>query len=288
MYVPDCAYHVPVTLAEALELLGNGGNLLPLAGGTDLVVLMKDGKLNPDGLMSLRKIEELRHFKQENGTCTFGAGTTVSGIGRSSLARTNPSIRDAVKSMATPQIRNRATVGGNLCTAAACADFPPVLLINDAVLTLESAAGKRELSVTDFITGARKTDLRPGELMTKVSLRRVNPGTSYIKFGIRRAANISVVAVACSLELDGDAVSRVTLASVAASPRPVLIESPDEVIGRPADRETFEILAEMVREKLRPISDLRSGVEHRLHLGRIGAVRALETARDRLSEARDA
>lgn len=285
MHLKPFEYLAPRGLDEALAMLGCDQPPLPLAGGTDLIVLMKEGKLKPRALMSLRYIAELRTSNGSDETCRLGAGLTISALGGLDLARSNPCVADAVRQMATPQIRNRATLGGNLCTSAACADFPPVLLVSNAEVELQSATGPRRMKLAEFHTGLRQVDRRTNELLVAVSCRRSNPGSAYIKFGVRRAANIAVAGVACALETDGDKVTQLRIATTAACPVCGLVEEAAQLaLGRPAAEETWHSVAAAVRQQMSPISDLRGSAEYRLHLIEVGTMRALSLAHKRLRE----
>jgi CO/xanthine dehydrogenase FAD-binding subunit len=285
MHLKPFEYLAPRGLDEALAMLGAKPPPLPLAGGTDLIVLMKEGKLRPRALMSLRQVAELRLSNGDAETCRLGAGLTISALGGLELARSNPCIADAVRQMATPQIRNRATLGGNLCTSAACADFPPVLLVSEADVELQSAAGPRRMKLADFHTGLRQVDRRADELLVAVTCRRSNPGSAYVKFGVRRAANIAVAGVACALQLAGDEVKELRIATTAACPVCGLVEEAAQTaLGQPATEETWRIVAQAVRQQMAPISDLRGSAEYRLHLIEVGTLRALRLAHQRLLE----
>lgn len=281
MHLKPFEYLAPKCLPDALALLAGDSALEPLAGGTDLVVLMKEGRIAPKQVMSLKYLGELKGISsdQPNNTCTFGASTTVSELGASQLAIDNPCLADAVRQMATPQIRNRATIGGNLCTSAACADFPPVLLVNDAVLHLQSAQGKRDVPIGEFFTGLRKVDLRDSELLTAITCRLKNRGSAYLKFGLRQAANISIVGIAVALELDNNTVSSIKVSTTAACPKSTLFEGISEVaVGEPAHHATWDKVAEVVKAQLTPISDIRGSADYRLVLAEVGCVRVLELA----------
>jgi len=280
-------YCAPDSLGEAMGLLAQpAGRPTPLAGGTDLLLQLKENQRQSGALMSLKNVPELHELNLSGQRWRIGAAVTVSRLGATALPQSNPCIADAIRQMATLQIRNRATIGGNLCTAAACADFPPVLLINDAVAHLASAGTTRDVPLGQFFTGLRQVDLRPDELLVGISLRSTNRGSAYFKFGVRNAANIAITGVACCLELDGETVAAMKLSSTAACPRATLIHPAAEAaIGQPATDATWRRVAELVREHLEPISDLRGSAKYRLHLAEVGTVKALNLAAERFREA---
>ncbi|NQV38087.1 MAG: FAD binding domain-containing protein [Candidatus Marinimicrobia bacterium] len=290
MVIQPFEYLTPKTLPEALALLEEKkGAAHPLAGGTDLLVLMKLGKMEPKFLVSLRNISELNSIKSTTQLCTIGAGVTVSEIADSGLCAHNPAMADLVQQMATLQIRNRATIGGNLCTAAACADFPPVLLVNDATIHLVSKEGFRDVELKHFFTGPRQTIKKTNELLVSISFRKSNIGTAYMKFGMRKAGNIPIVGVACSMDIEQGRIRDLKVAVTAASPTPMLIaEAAQTALSQKPNDATWEAIAKVVPDCLAPISDLRGSVEYRLHLAQVATRRALQKAYARYTGAFDA
>ena len=191
--------------------------------------------------------------------------------------------------MATPQIRNRATVGGNLCTAAACADFPPVLLVNDATVVLARKTATREIPLKTFFTGPRETIREKDELMVSISMRKTNPGSTYIKFGNRKAGNIPIVGVACSLMLESGRIKELKVAVTAAAPTPVLVEEAHRVaVSQKPETATWDAVVATIPGALAPISDLRGSAEYRINLAKIATRRALQKAHTRLLRESDA
>jgi len=186
--------------------------------------------------------------------------------------------------MANQQIRNRATVGGNLCTAAACADIPPILLVNDATVTIIGTDGSRDMPLVAFFTGPRQTVLQRDELLLKVTCTAHNPGTAYIKFGPRKVVNIAIVGVAAALSVKDGGVASLRVAVTAASPVPMVFdEEALQVSGASTNTDTWEKCANQIVAQLSPISDIRGSAEYRRELAHIGVIRACETALSRLS-----
>lgn len=288
MVLPPFEYLAPDTLPEALALLDEKNEVVSLlAGGTDILVSMKEGNLNPEVLVSLKHIPELHTIIKDNSVATIGAAVTVSGIEKSGLGGQNPALNDLVQQMATPQIRNRATIGGNLCTAAACADFPPFLLVNNATVELASITGTRIVPLKDFFTGPRQTVRKKNEMLVSISFRQYNRGSAYIKYGIRKAGNIPIVGAACSVSLNNGKIDLLRLAVTAASPVPVLMDETDlKVRGQKPDDSLWEAVTGKIPDALAPISDLRASADFRLHLARVAARRAVEKAHERLTGGR--
>lgn len=290
MYLPQFKYVTPQSLPETLSILKEKkGISVPIAGGTDVLVLMKKGNLHPQYLISLRNLSELHSIKLKKQRCIIGSGVTVSQIENSGLYPVNAAIRDLVNQMATPQIRNRATIGGNLCTAAACADFPPVLLVNDAIVTLARKTGTRDVPLQTFFTGPRETIREEDELMVSISLRKSNTGSAYIKFGNRKAGNIPIVGVACSLTLESGRIKELKVAVTAAAPTPVLVEEAHQVaISKKPETVTWDAVVATIPGALAPISDLRGSANYRINLAKIATRRALQKAHSRILRESDA
>ncbi|MEW6365883.1 MAG: xanthine dehydrogenase family protein subunit M [Acidobacteriota bacterium] len=287
MILPPFEYFRPGTTKEALELLAEKREAVrPLAGGTDLIVLMKEGRLLPPALLSLRDLAELRVMETGGDRCTVGAGNTVTAVSNSAVPASNPAFGDIIPQMATPPIRNRATIGGNLCTAAACADFPPVLLVNDAAVRLQSAGGARDVPLNSFFEGPRKTARRPDELLMSITFKKHNPGSAYVKFGVREAVNIAIVGVAGAVQVSGGLITDLRVAVTAAHPVPLLVPGVRDVsAGQRPEKATWERVADVVSSSLTPISDLRGSAEYRLHLAKVATIRVLQKAYERWEEA---
>ena len=257
--LPALDYHRPAGLGEAVELLERfGDEALALAGGTDVVVDLRRGARGQRHLVSLRDIPELRGIRVEGDTLHIGAMTTAAELGASpEVAAQRPELLEAVRVFAGPQIRNMATVGGNLCTAASCADLAPMLI----ALSARVRTTGRELPLEDLFRDVRATVLKPGEILIDVAVpvRRPGEGAAYEAFGQRAASFITVVGVAAFVRGD---TNRIVLGAVA--PTPVLLKNAG---------------VEEARAAAAPISDVRGSAEHRRDLVEVLTRRALERAR---------
>lgn len=254
-------YHRPDTLAQARELLESLDEALPLAGGTDVVVDLKAGLKSPRHVVSLHAIPELHGVVEKNGALVIGALTTPAELAASKVVRNvRPELGECVKVFGGPQVRNRATVGGNLCTAASCADLPPMLLALNATVTIH---GERELPLAEFFVDNKRTVLRRGEIVTHVTVpaRREGEGAAYEAFGRRGGSFITAAGVA-AVVCKGTA--RLGLGAVA--PTPLLVEAPLEEAPRKA------------RAAVAPITDIRGTAEHRAELVEVLARRAIGRA----------
>ncbi|MCH8881783.1 MAG: xanthine dehydrogenase family protein subunit M [Planctomycetes bacterium] len=290
MYVPDVQLHESATLEEATELMSRyEPNARFIAGGTDVLVDLKVGRYGIDHLISISRIDDLCGVSNSPDGLRIGAMTTITELIRSPLIREAcPAILDAATQMAAPQIRNVATVGGNIACAAPCADLPPILMALDASLTLVSPTGRRSLALESFFRGPRETAIGRNELLTAVHvpLSPARFGAAYARFGLREGNAIAVAAVAASLKLNDDGtieIVRIVLNAVA--PTPIFSHAAaDALIGQTPDRAIFQGAAALAMESARPISDVRGSAEYRRELIGVLTVRALETARRRAEE----
>lgn len=290
MYVPDVQLHESATLEEATELMSRyEPSARFIAGGTDVLVDLKCGRYGVDHLISISRIGNLCGVSNSLEGLRIGALTTITELIRSPLVRDAcPAILEAATQMAAPQIRNVATVGGNIVCAAPCADLPPILMALDASLSLVSPTGQRMLALESFFLGPRETAIGSNELLTAVQVPPCPArfGAAYARFGLREGNAIAVAAAAASLKLNDDGtirIARVVLGSVAPTP----IFSPaaaDALIGQKPDQALFQDAAALAMEAARPISDVRGSADYRRELIGVLTVRALETARLRAEE----
>lgn len=201
-------YLRPETLDEALELLNKHGPAAkPIAGGTDVIVMAKRKKINPAILVSLRRLDELRYIKEENGRIHIGGLTTLRELEKSELiADLFPALADAVNKMASVQIRNVATMAGNIATAAPSADTAPPLLISGADVRLVSKEGLRLAPLNTFFVGPGESIIKPGELISEIIIPiPASPyGQAFWKHSRRKAMDLAIVSTAVHLELEED------------------------------------------------------------------------------------
>jgi xanthine dehydrogenase iron-sulfur cluster and FAD-binding subunit A len=277
------AYYRPRSLEEALEILvQRAGEVRPLAGGTDLLVLAKDGLVNPAALFDLNSVPELKGIEEEDGQLRIGAAVTHSEIMGSALVdRYCPALPMACACIGGPQIRNRATLGGNLANAAPAADTVPPLYVADAVVQLVSVSERRDVPIAEFFTGPRKSVLAPDELILGVKVpRRPGVRAAFLRLGQRQAQAISKVSIAVAMTFrDGrpDWV-RVALGAVG----PTVIRAPETekaLMGGGYDALRQALAA--VKQEVRPVDDLRSSREYRREMSAV----LLERAIRRLTEA---
>ena len=281
-------YKLPTSLNELtdmLELIGPTARLL--AGGTDLVVAMRAGRINPDIVIDTKQVEELNELSFNTHTMTLGASVSCRNICRNpQVVKNFPALVDCATLIGGTQIQNRATLGGNLCNAAPSADTIPALIVLKAQANICGPHGSRRVPVEDFCIGPGQTILESSEILVSFSipLPREHEGAFFIRFIPRNDMDIAIVNAAASIVIDNTKQimieGRIAIGSVAPTPLYVSAAGPmlsdqqitDDVITQAAD---------MARKTARPITDMRGTVDQRKHLTHILVKRALNGAINR-------
>ena len=280
-------YEAPKTLEQAITLLsGANGKARVLAGGTDLLIQMRSGRVEPELLVDIKAIAELRSIVAEAGGYRVGAAVTcMELIEDAAFARAWPGIVDGAKYIGSIQVKGRATLGGNLCNASPAADGVPSLIAAGAVACIAGPNGRRQIPVESFATGPGKTMLAPGELVASFLLprRAAHSGDAYLRFTPRTEMDIAVVGAAVNLTLDGKGIctaARVSLGAVAA--RALLVpEAAAALIGSMVDKAALARLAAAASAACRPIDDKRGTKEFRIKVAGVIAGRAAAIALER-------
>jgi len=286
MILSEAEFHEASTLEQASELMGCwGAQARLLAGGTDLLVDLKTDRLRADHVISINRIAALRGISAAEGGVRIGALTTINQLAASTVIRERfPAILDATREMASPQIRNLATVGGNIAGAVPCADLPPILAVLRASISLWSSPGERVLPLEAFFIGPRQTVRRGGEILSQIFIPypAARFGAAYARFGLREANAVAVAGVAAGLLLAEDgkvAEARICLCAVA--PTPKLVTATESLVGKVLDEAALDRAATAAVEASQPISDLRGTADYRRDLVGILTRRALVTAHKR-------
>lgn len=300
MYIPDVELHESESLEHAAALLERFGDAARiLAGGTDVLVDLKTGRTRTAHLVSINRISALRDVGLERDTdghitsLRIGTLTTIRQLDASPHVRPRfAALRDATREMASAQVRNLATVGGNIASAVPCADLPPILMVMRASAILWSPAGQREVMLGDFFVGPRRTILKSGELLVgiRVPFPAADSGAAYSRFALREGNAIAVAGVAAALRLtDGGEISDARVALGAVAPTPSLVKAAAAVLcGRSADAEAFELAARAAMRAAAPISDVRGSAEYRRRLVGVLTNRALSRALERARASQEA
>jgi CO/xanthine dehydrogenase FAD-binding subunit len=251
----------PRSLDEALRLKSEHPAAWPIQGGTDLMVALNFDRARPETMLNLNEVGELRGWSQAAGELRLGSGLTYAEIEHGPLRDVLPALAEASRTVGSPQIRNRGTIGGNLGTASPAGDALPPLLIERAEVECASVRGVRTVPLVEFVTAVKRNVLEPDELITAVLLTPSAAPQTFMKVGPRNAMVIAVVSLAVSA---GDEL-RASFGS--ASPRPVLVT---------AARDEADSFPERVAAAASPIDDVRGTELYRRHALRVLTERALK------------
>lgn len=290
----DFEYIAPTTLEEALAALArHGGEAKLVAGGTDILGQMKKGVISPKFVISLGRIPGLEGIGgNEEGGVTIGACASLEDVANSPIVGEQYGLlATAAGQVGGVQVRNRGTIGGNLCNASSAADTVPPLLVLGATLSIASVRGERTVPLSAFFMGPNRTVLEGDEVLKAIRLPKVcaSSGGAFLKLGRRRAMDISIACAAAYLTVEkGSAIVRevrVALGSVA--PTPMLVdEVGDAMKGREFGPTVLEEAGRVAAAKAQPLSDIRASAEYRREMVGVLVRRVLAQAGDRALEAR--
>jgi carbon-monoxide dehydrogenase medium subunit len=266
MLLREVGYARPESLAAALELLAADDGSRALAGGQTLINVMKARAGSPDALIDLSRIDDLKGIELAgDGTLRIGAMTTYTELVESSEARARPIIGEVCAQIADVQVRNRGTIGGNICTNDPTNHLPPLLVALDAQMTIVGADGERTVSATEFFLGVYMTAVGQGELLTAITIPAGRgDGFAAVTLGVEGTCIVSAAA-----SVNGSA--RIALGCVDAVP--VLLE--------PASADADAVRAAVRDANLEPPSDVHASSEYRTHLAEVLALRALDQATEK-------
>ena len=234
---------------------------VPIQGGTDLMVALNFDRSRPETMLNLNEVPELRGWSRENGSLRLASGLTYTEAMQGAPAELIPALAEASRTVGSPQIRNRGTIGGNLATSSPAGDAVPPLHIEDASVECISVRGMRRVPVGEFITGVKRNTLEPDELIAAVWVTPSRAPQTFMKIGPRNAMVIAVVSLAVS------AGEELRASFGSAGPRPVLVVAP---------RDEADSFPDRVAEAASPIDDVRGSAAYRRHALRVLARRALE------------
>jgi xanthine dehydrogenase FAD-binding subunit len=269
--IKELEYHAAHDLKEALELAEQfGPRKRFLSGGTDVMVRLKEGLVREDVVVDLSRVAELRFIGEESGIVPVGAGTTHTDISTSPIVRLHGrALALAASRIGGPKIRNMGTVGGNVANASPAGDTIPALIVLDAIVTIASRAGTREVSIIDFFTGPGRSVLAPEELVTELHFPATGPGelTGFGKLGSRQAMTISTANMAFYFRIGKDrriAEARIAFGSVA--PTVVRAHKTEQMFCQLPPLMSWDAIrgaAQMAWKEVAPIDDLRATAVYR-------------------------
>lgn len=252
--------------AALAEIAGEDGAFL-LCGGTDVLVRLHAGTIRPRLLVDVSRIPSLREVSPGPDGATIGAAVPIAELlAARDIREGYPLLAAALRTLGSVQIRNRATLGGNLANASPAADSAPALLAYDASVTLAARDGERSMPVAEFLVGPGRTALRRGEYVRSVALAPAEPDDRVVfhKVGRRRALTIAIASVAGRVSLRDGAIARVHLAAGSVAPVPVRLRRTEQLlVGRRADDDLARAAADCASGEVSPIDDIRASAAYR-------------------------
>ena len=285
----EAGYHAPKTVAQAIALLADQPSARVLAGGTDLIVQMKAGRIAPSAIVDLKRIAGLTGVRARGGGFAIGAATPCTALkAHAALAAAWPGVVEAANLIGSVQVRNRATMAGNLCNASPAADSVPALIAAGATCLIAGPAGEREIKVEALATGPGRTGLAAGEFVIELRIpaRPAGGGDAYLRLIPRTEMDIAVVGVGAALAIDRDGTcSAARIAIGAVAPTALLVEDAGAaLVGTRFDDAALARMGDAMRAACRPIDDKRGTVDYRTAMAAVLARRAVAIARTRAGE----
>ena len=275
-------YSRPTTVQDAVGLLANGAAHM-LAGGTDLIPQMREGRRSVSRVIDLKRIDELNVLERRpDGGWRIGAATTVSKLGQDpAFVADHAALLASARLIGSLQIQSRASLGGNVCNAAPSADGVPLLICLGAHAEIFGPSGRREIPVAAMAVGPGRSALADGELLVAIVLPPKKPrtGSAYLRFTPRREMDIAVAGVGAVVVLDANGLvadARIVLASVGPTAI-VATQAQRVVVGHRPSAALFAEAASFAAQEARPISDTRGSADYRRHLIAVLTRRVLET-----------
>ncbi len=279
-------YVAPRTIGEAVERAGTASGIVRfLAGGTDVLVQLRSGLVEPDLVVDIKRIPGMRDITAENGGWRIGAAVSGAELeSHSGVSKDWPGVVEALELIGSTQIQGRATLVGNLCNASPAADSVPAMIAAGASVSIAGPSGPRDVPVADIPTGPGRTSLEIGEIITSVLLpeRKSGGGDAYLRFIPRTEMDIAVVGCGVNVRVTGETVveARVVLGAVA--PTAVVVEdAADAILGTSLDDDALDGLAKACSAACRPIDDKRGTIKFRTRVAGVLGRRAATIAYDR-------
>lgn len=283
----DFDYYNPQSVDSLANVIHELPNYALLAGGTDLLVKMKEKLLRPmpQNVVDIGGISALRTITEHDGYIRIGAAVNHTSLVKSALIQEKAVIvGEGAAQIGSPQIRNMGTIGGNICNASPAADVVPPLLVLDGQVVIVSRAGQREVPLTDVFKGPGRICLGAGEFISQINIRPIGTqeGASFLKFGKRKALAIALINGAVWIKVKKGIIDDVRIALGSVAPTPVrLYEVETWLIGKPANDEVFAKAGELAAQSIKPIDDVRCKASYRTRLARVLVYRNLMHALER-------
>jgi carbon-monoxide dehydrogenase medium subunit len=285
MTLPRFSYIKAQTIEEAARLAAEMGDAcMVMAGGTDIIPLLKDRVRSPAHIIGLQGVPGLRQLEYtEDGGLKVGALTTLRAIETSELVKKElPAVATAAHYVASTQVRCRGTMAGNICNASPSADTASILLALDAsVNTVRAGGAGRTIPLTGFFKGVKKTTLETGELVTEINIPalKTGEGAAYFKYAVRKAMDLAIIGVAAWVRVAGRKIADCRIAVGGANTTPFRAAAAEkQLIGQPYSEDLLEEAAVTASGECRAISDVRASAEYRVDMVRVFTKRAFTEA----------
>jgi CO/xanthine dehydrogenase FAD-binding subunit len=263
-------YKIPKTLQEACDLLWQAeGNAKIIAGGTDLVIGLRNGDQKPPFIIDITKMEELRKIEEKNGTVSVGAAVTHAEIASSSLVKKYGKVlSDATSEIGSPQIRNIGTIGGNIINASPAADTVPALIVLDAVGRVASKEGEKEIPLVQLFKGPYETNLKPHEILVQVQFKKLPSGvrSSFVRLARREAMAIARMSVAIVLQMEKgkDRIEDIRVSAGSITPTPQRMSNAEAILkGKSPDEGLLKMASRKVSETMIYQSGIRPSTSYK-------------------------
>jgi len=289
--MPDLIYHSPDNIDSLMSFLQTSKqegrkNVKIVAGCTDFVPAVRTGRWTFEAgvnIVDIKKIKDLNYIKQEEGLIKIGACTCLTRIFESPKVLEHAKVlSQAVGQMASLQVRNTATIGGNLCMSSPAADTAPVLLALGARVTLQDPSGKQEIELRDFFTGPGQNVLKSDQILTQISFpaQKAHEAAHFLKIGTRTAVIISVVSVAVGMGIKKGICENPKICLGSVGPTPIQVEKAEKFLhNKFLDDQTIDACAKIVSQEISPITDLRASKEYRKDMAATLVKRAILACR---------
>jgi carbon-monoxide dehydrogenase medium subunit len=265
--LPFFKFHSPSTESEAIELMNTLDNAKVFTGGTDLLPQIRERALIPNNLVSLNNVIELNYIKADKGVISIGSSTRLGQIITSPIIKKKlPSLYDATSKMGSPQIRNMATITGNLCNASPAADSAPPLYVHMADIVLKSVNNTRVIPINELFKGPKINSLDPKELVTeiRIPIPPKNSASAFLRIGRRKAFTLSVVSGAAFVEMNDKKCVDIKVALGSVAPTPLrLHELEKELVNKEISDELIQKITLKDSKNIKPITDIRGTAEYR-------------------------
>ena len=284
MALPAFNYEKVSSLEEASKLaIEKGDKAVIMAGGTDVILLIHSKAIPADTVIDIKDIPDLSEIKyvEGEGMC-IGSLVKLYDIQNSDIVKEKmPAVADAARYVASPQIRRKGTMVGNICNASPSADTASILVAMNGVVKVFSVNGEKEIPIDDFFKGVKKTALVPGDVVTGLFIPALqkNEGSAYFKHSVRKAMDLAIIGVAAKIKMDGDKIAdaRICMGGVGITP----LRSPkaeEILIGSEITDDLLEKAGEAAASEAKPISDVRASAEYRTDMVRVYTKRAVKKA----------